>query len=120
MLYAAFFRGWLAPYENFSVLYFNLIDPCVLFFTLVAFSCFEIEPVTVIVTFYTYAIQYSPYQGGFFFVGTVVINGKQLSIEIEKGDEFAKNFDAFSFPRGYLPKTSHFINSIIRNDINYD
>jgi len=37
-----------------------------------------------------------------------VINGEQLSIEIEKGDELTTNFDAFSFPRGDLPKTSHF------------
>jgi hypothetical protein len=37
-----------------------------------------------------------------------VINGEQLSIEIEKGDEVTTNFDAFSFPQGDLPKTSHF------------
>jgi hypothetical protein len=37
----------------------------------------------------------------------VVINGEQLSIEIEKSNKLTTNFDVFYFPRGDLPKTSH-------------
>ena len=104
--YRPFSRG--GPDENFVVINFYLKDSCVPFFTPVTFPCFEIESVTVIGAFYTYTVQCPPYQRSGFFVRAEVINGEQLPIQVKNGDEFATNFDPFSFPRGDFPKGGHF------------